>query len=106
LIADVFKLAWAGTRLTTSRLILAVVGSEEHAYLRRPEAWLSAALVESRIEIANVGHRRVPSSRAPSSFEKAASALASPQDQAVARRNPFGRELHRASLGPINAPGI
>jgi hypothetical protein len=59
LVADAFKLAWAGTRLNSSRLILAVVGREAHAYLRRRDTWLSAALVDNSIEIVYVGPCRV-----------------------------------------------
>lgn len=66
LIADAYKLAWAGARLNASRLILAVVGTETHSYLHRPNAWLSAALRDNGIEIIHLGaRRRVPTHSPP-----------------------------------------
>jgi len=54
LTADAFKLIWAGSRLGSQRLILAVVGEEAEKYLRRPKAWLTAALTDNHVEIVRV----------------------------------------------------
>jgi hypothetical protein len=59
LAADAFKLVWAGSRLGSTRLVLAVVDDAVEAYLRRPKAWLSAALVDNQVEVIQV---RLPES--------------------------------------------
>ncbi len=51
LATDAFKLVWAGQKLGASRLILAVVDEQVAAYLRRPKAWLTAALRDAGIEV-------------------------------------------------------
>jgi hypothetical protein len=95
LVADAFKLAWAGARLKSDRLILAVVGREAHAYLRRRDAWLSAALVDNRIEIVYVGSRRTQSPRTTPPGRRADGFLAAvpgrryPPGQPESRRKPL-----------------
>jgi hypothetical protein len=54
LATDAFKLVWAGRKLGSSRLIIAVIAEEVEAYLRRPTAWLTAALRDSQVEIVRV----------------------------------------------------
>ncbi|MGO1548150.1 hypothetical protein [Microbacterium gubbeenense] len=54
LATDAFKLAWAGEKLGAQRLIIAIVGDEADAYLRRPGAWLTAALHDAKIEVIHV----------------------------------------------------
>jgi len=54
LATDAFKLAWAGEKLGAQRRIIAVAGEEADAYLRRPGAWLTAALRDANVEIVHV----------------------------------------------------
>jgi len=54
LATDAFKLAWAGKKVSAQRLIIAVAGEEADAYLRRPGAWLTAALRDANVEIIHV----------------------------------------------------
>lgn len=54
LATDAFKLAWAGKKLGAQRLIIAVAGEEAGAYLRRPGAWLTAALLDANVEVIHV----------------------------------------------------
>lgn len=54
LASDAFKLVWAGKRLGSTRLVIAVVDDGPAAYLRRPKAWLTAALLDSRVEVLQV----------------------------------------------------
>jgi hypothetical protein len=54
LTADAFKLIWAGSRLGSTRLVLAVVGVEAERYLQRPNAWLTAALADNHVEVMRV----------------------------------------------------
>jgi hypothetical protein len=54
LTADAFKLVWAGSRLGSTKLVLAVVDGDAAAYLRRPKAWLTAALVDNKVDVIEV----------------------------------------------------
>jgi hypothetical protein len=54
LATDAFKLVWAGGRVAASRLIIAVADVDTEAYLRRPSAWLTAALRDSEVEVVRV----------------------------------------------------
>jgi len=54
LAADAFKLIWAGSRLGSTRLILAVIDEGTEAYLRRPKAWLTGALEDNGVEVIRV----------------------------------------------------
>lgn len=51
LATDAFKLTWAGQTLGATRLILAVADEAAAGYLRRPGAWLTAAIRDAGIEI-------------------------------------------------------
>jgi hypothetical protein len=51
---DAFKLIWAGRRLDATRLVIAVADPATEAYLRRPSAWLTAALRDSGVEVLRV----------------------------------------------------
>lgn len=69
LATDAFKLVWAGRKLRASRLIIAVIDEEVEAYLRRPTAWLTAALLDGKVEIVRVtidseAHARVTAAQA------------------------------------------
>jgi hypothetical protein len=69
LATDAFKLVWAGQKLGSSRLIIAVIDEEVEAYLRRRTAWLTAALRDSKVEIVRVSidsgaHARVTAAQA------------------------------------------
>jgi hypothetical protein len=59
LTADAFKLVWAGSRLGSTKLVLAVVDGHASAYLRRPKAWLTAALFDNNVDVIQV---RLPES--------------------------------------------
>lgn len=54
LATDAFKLAWAGKKIDAQRLIIAVAGEGSDDYLRRPGAWLTAALHDANIEVIRV----------------------------------------------------
>jgi hypothetical protein len=54
LATDAFKLAWAGQKLGSRRLIIAVAGVEAAAHLQRPGAWLTAAIRDANVEIMHV----------------------------------------------------
>ncbi|WIB65296.1 hypothetical protein [Curtobacterium sp. MCBD17_040] len=54
LATDAFKLTWAGRRVGASRLIIAVLDERVEAYLRRPRAWLTAALLDAGVEVLRV----------------------------------------------------
>jgi hypothetical protein len=54
LAADAFKLTWAGKRLGSKRLVLAIADGEVAAHLARPKAWLTAALRDSGVEVIRV----------------------------------------------------
>ncbi|MCS5521797.1 hypothetical protein NY551_03495 [Curtobacterium flaccumfaciens pv. oortii] len=54
LATDAFKLTWAGRKLGSTRLIIAVIEEEVEQYLLRPKAWLTAALRDSAVEIVRV----------------------------------------------------
>ncbi|KYJ97539.1 hypothetical protein [Microbacterium sp. CH1] len=51
LATDAFKLAWAGQKLGAQRLILAVADEAAAGYLRRPGAWLTAAIADAGVEV-------------------------------------------------------
>ena len=54
LTTDAFKLVWAGGRLGSKRLVIAVVDEDAEAYLLRPRAWLTAAIRDSGVEVVRV----------------------------------------------------
>ena len=54
LATDAFKLAWAGQKLGSQRLIIAVAGEDAAAYLNRPGAWLTAAIRDAHVEVMHV----------------------------------------------------
>jgi uncharacterized protein (DUF2252 family) len=54
LATDAFKLTWAGRKLGSTRLIVAVIDEEVEQYLLRPKAWLTAALRDSAVEVVRV----------------------------------------------------
>ena len=54
LTTDAFKLVWAGGRLGARRLVIAVIDSDAEAYLLRPRAWLTAALIDSAVKVVRV----------------------------------------------------
>ncbi|TCJ23796.1 hypothetical protein E0W80_09565 [Microbacterium sp. PI-1] len=55
LATDAFKLAWAGRKRGATRLILAVADETAAGYLRRPGAWLTAAIRDAGIEVVVAG---------------------------------------------------
>lgn len=54
LATDAFKLTWAGRKLGSTRLIIAVIDEEVEQYLLRPKAWLTAAMRDSAVEVVRV----------------------------------------------------
>ena len=54
LATDAFKLTWAGRKLGSTRLIVAVIDEEVEQYLLRPKAWLTAAMRDSAVEVVRV----------------------------------------------------
>lgn len=54
LATDAFKLTWAGGKLGSTRLIIAVIDPQVEAYLMRPTAWLTASLRDSSVEVVRV----------------------------------------------------
>ena len=54
LATDAFKLTWAGAKLGSTRLIIAVIDDEVEQYLLRPKAWLTEALRDSEVEVVRV----------------------------------------------------
>lgn len=54
LATDAFKLTWAGQKLGSTRLIIAVIDEEVEQYLLRPKAWLTEALRDSAVEVVRV----------------------------------------------------
>lgn len=55
LATDAFKLTWIGAKVGASRLVLAVIDLEVELYLKRPKAWLTAALRDSNVQVVRVG---------------------------------------------------
>lgn len=51
---DAFKLAWAGQKLGSRRLIIAVAGEDAAAYLQRPGAWVTMAIRDANVEVMHV----------------------------------------------------
>ncbi|MEU4014886.1 hypothetical protein AB0E56_06410 [Microbacterium sp. NPDC028030] len=51
LATDAFKLAWAGQKVGAVRLVIAVADEAAAQYLRRPGAWLTAAIRDAGIEV-------------------------------------------------------
>lgn len=54
LATDAFKLVWAGKKLGASRLIIAVADVEAERHLKRPGAWLTAALDDAQVKVVRV----------------------------------------------------
>ena len=54
LTTDAFKLVWAGGRLGSKRLVIAVADVDAESYLLRPRVWLTAALRDSGVEVVRV----------------------------------------------------
>lgn len=54
LATDALKLTWIGRQTGAKRLILAVADERVEAYLRRPRAWLTQALVDLGVEVIRV----------------------------------------------------
>jgi len=54
LATDALKLSWMGGRLGAKRLVLAVADEQVEAYLRRPSAWLTQALIDLGVEVIRV----------------------------------------------------
>lgn len=54
LATDAFKLTWAGRKLGSTRLIIAVIDEDVEQYLLRPKAWLTEALRDSAVEVVRV----------------------------------------------------
>ncbi len=51
LATDALKLTWIGRQVGATRLILAVADEQVEAYLRRPKAWLTQALIDLSVEV-------------------------------------------------------
>ena len=51
LATDALKLVWIGQQVGAARLILAVADERVEAYLRRPTAWLTQALIDLNVEV-------------------------------------------------------
>lgn len=51
LATDAFKLAWAGEKLGATQLVIAVADEAAAQYLRRPGAWLTAAIRDAGVEV-------------------------------------------------------
>ena len=45
---------WIGRQIGATRLILAVADEKVEAYLRRPKAWLTQALIDLKVEVVRV----------------------------------------------------
>ncbi|PYY64419.1 hypothetical protein DEJ30_08110 [Curtobacterium sp. MCPF17_003] len=54
LATDAFKLAWAGQKLGSARLVIAVIDEDVEQYLLQPKAWLTEALRDSAVEVVRV----------------------------------------------------
>jgi hypothetical protein len=54
LATDVLKLTWIGRQVAAERLILALADERVEAYLRRPKAWLTQALIDLGVEVIRV----------------------------------------------------
>ncbi|HKT58030.1 MAG TPA: hypothetical protein VJR25_14805 [Microbacterium sp.] len=54
LATDALKLTWIGRQVGAKRLILAVADERVEAYLRRPTAWLTQALIDLGVEVISV----------------------------------------------------
>ncbi|MGW9113101.1 hypothetical protein [Microbacterium sp. NPDC055683] len=54
LATDALKLTWIGAHVGAKRLILAVADARVEAYLRRPTAWLTQALIDLGVEVIRV----------------------------------------------------
>jgi hypothetical protein len=54
LATDALKLTWIGRQVGAKKLILAVADEQVEAYLRRPKAWLTQALVDLGVEVVRV----------------------------------------------------
>lgn len=54
LATDALKLMWIGRQIGATRLILAVADEKVEAYLRRPKAWLTQALIDLKVEVVRV----------------------------------------------------
>jgi len=51
LATDALKLTWIGRQVGATKLILAVADEQVEAYLRRPKAWLTQALIDLSVEV-------------------------------------------------------
>lgn len=51
LAADAFKIAWAGRRLGSTRLVLALADEAAARYLQRSGTWFAAALRDTGVEV-------------------------------------------------------
>ena len=54
LATDALKLTWIGGQIGAKRLILAVADERVEAYLKRPKAWLTQALLDLGVEVIRV----------------------------------------------------
>ena len=51
---DALKLTWIGRQVGATKLILAIADEQVEAYLRRPKAWLTQALIDLDVEVIRV----------------------------------------------------